>query len=383
MKIGIFGGTFDPPHIEHLNICLNCKKELNLDKTLVIPAGEPPHKLIKKTDKKMRFEMAKIAFSGLDFVKVSDIEINEQVSYTYKTLEKLKTIYKDDEFYLIIGSDSFNDFETWKNTQSIVKSSKIVVVNRENSKVIKELKENFINKYNTQPKILNFCGRDISSKVLRAFLEFKIFSDTMDKSVFDYIVKNNLYSGHKDFIEQLKLFLTEKRFIHTAFTVLEAVKLSYFLNSDPTKAFIAAALHDIAKKYSETELKERFNYTGKEKYPPKVAHAFAGRHIAKTVFKISDPDILNGIEYHTTARPNMSLLEKIIYVADCIEKTRDYLGLEKLREMVYNNFEEGFRECVRQMYELINQKPDYEVCDYTEKAYAYYTQNKGVINEEY
>jgi len=378
MKIGIFGGTFNPPHTEHLNICLNCKNELRLDKILVIPAGEPPHKPDKKTDKFMRLAMAKILFSSYSFIEVLDIEINGQVSYTYKTLENLKSIYKNDEFYLIMGSDSFNEFETWKNTAGIVSNCKIAVVNRANSLINKTLKQNFINKYKARPKIINFCGQDISSKVLRAFLEFKVYDDGIDKNVFDYIVKNNLYSEHKSFIEKIKPFLIEKRYVHTAFTVLEALKLSYLLREDSDKAFIAAALHDIAKKFSEKELKEKFNYTDCVRYPKKVVHAFAGRHIAETVFKITDKDILNSIEFHTTARPDMSALEKIIYVSDCIEKTRDYLGLEKLRKMVYNNFEEGFRECVRQMYTLISEKPDYEVCDYTEKAYDFYIKNKGV-----
>jgi len=380
MKIGIFGGTFDPPHKEHLNICLSCKEELGLDKILVIPAGEPPHKLNKKTDKKMRLAMAKIAFSGYDFIEVSDIEINigEQVSYTYKTLENLKSTYKNAGLYLIIGSDSFNEFETWKDTESIVKNSNIVIVNRENILIEKNLIENFIRKYKKKPHIISFCGKDICSKVLRMFLEFKVYDDSIDVRVFDYIVKNNLYSERKSFIEQIKVFLSEKRFIHTAFTVLEAVKLAYILKEDEDKVFIAASLHDIAKKFSVKELEEKFNYTESGKYPSKVVHAFAGRHIAKTVFKITDADILNSIEYHTTARPNMSALEKIIYVSDCIEKTREFLGLEKLREMVYNNFEEGFRECIRQMYIFINQKPDYEVCDYTDKAYHFYINNKGV-----
>lgn len=383
MKIGIFGGTFDPPHKEHLNICLNCKSELNLDKILVIPSGTPPHKPDKKTDKEMRLSMVKTAFSTFPFIEISDIEINEQISYTYNTLENLKLIYKNAELYLIIGSDSFNEFETWKNTQSIIKNCKIVIANRENSLVDSNLKAGFISKYKTKPQIINFCGQDISSKALRMFLEFKVYDDSVDKDVFDYIVKNNLYSKHQNFVEKIKNFLSEKRFVHTAFTVLEAVKLAYLLKEDATKAFIAASLHDIAKKFSQEELKEKFNYTEYGKYPQKVVHAFAGRRIAKDVFNISDPDILNSIEYHTTARPNMSTLEKIIYVSDCIEKTREYLGLEKLREMVYNDFEEGFRECIAQMYIFINQKLDYEICDFTEKAYNYYIKNRGVKNEKY
>lgn len=372
MKIGFFGGTFDPVHIEHIKICLNAKEELGLDKIIVMPSGNPPHKVHQMTDKIHRFNMAKLAFKGYDFIEVSDYEINrEGPSFTYLTLQYLKEIYKDDQIYLIIGSDNINEFYAWKNPELILDMAALVVSQRIGNKVMDSTINAFSRKFNTTPILLKNYGSNVSSTQMRAFLQFRLEDDYIPKDIYDYIVENDLYHNAKEFVEKVKGYLSVKRYAHTAYMVAEALKLGVWLKIDSKKAFLAASLHDIAKRFTDEELFEKFNYKAGF-YPKKVEHAFAGRYIARHYFDITDEDILNAIAYHTTARADMSILERVIYTADCIEKTRNYPGVEMLRKIVYNNFEEGFTACLEETVKLLKKIPDYEICDLTYEAYNFY-----------
>ena len=132
-KIGIFGGTFDPPHNGHLSLLRHVIKELSLDKVIVTVANEPWQKTSSRriTDRDHRFNMTKFLFEECDDVIVSDIEfrIGGETS-TAKTLAELRLEYPADEFWLIMGLDSAVNFDTWRRPQSIVEEARVVIVNR-------------------------------------------------------------------------------------------------------------------------------------------------------------------------------------------------------------------------------------------------------------
>ena len=132
-KIGIFGGTFDPPHNGHLSLLRNVIEELSLDKVIVTVANEPWQKTSSRsiTDRDHRFNMTKLLFEECDNVIVSDIEfrIGGETS-TARTLGELRLEYPADEFWLILGLDSAVNFDTWRRPQSIVKEARVVIVNR-------------------------------------------------------------------------------------------------------------------------------------------------------------------------------------------------------------------------------------------------------------
>jgi predicted HD superfamily hydrolase involved in NAD metabolism len=141
--------------------------------------------------------------------------------------------------------------------------------------------------------------------------------------------------------EKLKTMLPEKRLIHSLNVVKESIKLSKLYNIDEEKCVLSALLHDCAKYLSEDEInyyvnKYNIKLDDMEKEDIALSHSAIGYYIAKHEFNINDEEILNGIRYHTTGRENMSLLEKIIYIADLIEEGRKYPGLDKLREKAYN-----------------------------------------------
>jgi nicotinate-nucleotide adenylyltransferase len=132
MKIGLFGGTFNPIHLAHLRIAEEIRETFALSKVIFIPAATPPHKpLADDLSFDERMKMVSMAIRGNPFFTVSDLEgQREGKSYSIDTLHALRELYPRDEFFLIMGSDSFADFRTWKEYRAIFACCNIVVITR-------------------------------------------------------------------------------------------------------------------------------------------------------------------------------------------------------------------------------------------------------------
>ncbi|MCL2086583.1 MAG: nicotinate (nicotinamide) nucleotide adenylyltransferase [Oscillospiraceae bacterium] len=127
-KIGLYGGAFDPPHKGHINVVKSAAAALQIDKFLIMPSGESPHK-DNRTEFKHRLNMCKIAFAQLGEVSALEGEISGK-SYTIDTLKKIKQIYPDSSVFLIIGSDMLFGFKGWNDYSGILKLCKIAAVAR-------------------------------------------------------------------------------------------------------------------------------------------------------------------------------------------------------------------------------------------------------------
>ena len=127
-RIALFGGTFNPVHNGHINLCLECHKKLNFDKILLIPDNIPPHKSSDDlAGNAHRLNMLKIAAKENELFEVCDIEYKlKGTSYTVNTIAELKKIYKEDELFLIIGSDMLFMFDRWFCYEKILKSVTLV-----------------------------------------------------------------------------------------------------------------------------------------------------------------------------------------------------------------------------------------------------------------
>jgi nicotinate-nucleotide adenylyltransferase len=139
-RIGIFGGTFNPIHHGHLINVELIKESFNLDLILFIPAKIPVHKTVEdNVQPSDRMKMVELAIAGIDSFKASGIELNrESASYTITTLEELKNIYPDDDLFLIIGSDSFNELDTWKDYKKILSCYPLIVMQRPGDSQLRE-----------------------------------------------------------------------------------------------------------------------------------------------------------------------------------------------------------------------------------------------------
>lgn len=132
MKIGIFGGSFNPVHNAHIEIIKYILDNLNLDKIIIIPVGIPSHKDNNLALENLRLAMCELAFDKFPKVEVSDIEIRDnKVSYTIDTLKKIQNIYgKENEYFEIVGDDCIENFHKWKDYKNILKLSKLIVYKR-------------------------------------------------------------------------------------------------------------------------------------------------------------------------------------------------------------------------------------------------------------
>lgn len=147
--------------------------------------------------------------------------------------------------------------------------------------------------------------------------------------------------------DEIKKILTTDRFIHSLGVEKEAVKLAKTYGADIEKCRIAAIVHDSQKCLKDEDLiKKALEYNIElDKIQlkfPQLLHGPVGAIYCKRQFNIKDEDIFNAVYYHTTGRENMSLIEKIIYIADIIEENREYFkGLEKLRKKAYKDLDEA------------------------------------------
>ncbi len=374
-KIGILGGTFNPVHIEHVELVINAKAELCLDQVFVMPTYISPHKTTLPAPAEDRVQMLKLAFKGIDGVTVSEYEIEKRgKSYTYQTVEYFKALYPDAEIYFICGGDMLTDFKNWKYPERILKCARLAVFGREDfftdyQKESEYFKENF----NSDFVKLNYIGKEFSSTRIRvnASLGLPLNGQT-PKCVEEYIRTNRLYSGD-EYTAFVKKTLTEKRLVHTASVVNCALQKAKELGLDSQKVYISALLHDCAK-YIDYKTVKGFNLD--DDVPAPVVHAFLGAFIAERTLKITDQDILNAIRYHTSGRPRMSTLEKLIFTADMVEEGRTYQGVEKLRELYKSNFEKGFIECLKEEVLHLTNKGQ-NIYRLTLDAYDYYVKDKG------
>ena len=131
MRLGLFGGTFDPIHLGHLILAESCRERCALDRVWFVVNATPPHKRGERTPVDQRLEMARIATAGHPQFEVSEIEAHgDEPHYSYETLERLQSERPGDELYFLIGADSLADLPTWRHPERIAAAATIVVVNR-------------------------------------------------------------------------------------------------------------------------------------------------------------------------------------------------------------------------------------------------------------
>jgi nicotinate-nucleotide adenylyltransferase len=132
-KVGILGGTFDPPHLAHLRIAEEALEAFSLNEVWFCPAFDPPHRKEKpKADFEERLHMTSLAVENNPAFKVIDIERGESPSYTIITLQKLKKLFPHMNFYLIIGWDSFLELPSWHRYQEVIDYAELIVCTRGN-----------------------------------------------------------------------------------------------------------------------------------------------------------------------------------------------------------------------------------------------------------
>lgn len=363
MRYGIFGGSFDPPHKEHKAICEQVKSELGLDNIVLVPCGNAPHKK-DLTPFNDRVKMLEILFKDSGYI-IDNIESElEGLTNTARILPLLKQKYEDIVF--IIGGDSMIAMDSWIDPITVMTTCSVAVVSRE--ELSAELM-NEVTKYRqlgADIQLINYVGKQCSSTSARDLVRLGCPNPYITDEVCAYIKEARLYSEYDHFVDEVRTLLDDKRFKHTQGVVLMALKLNEQLKLPYENVFLASLLHDVCK--------NSFDFEKKGRRVDPWEHAFTGAEYAKTKLGITNEDIINAIRYHTTGRANMSKLEKLVYLADIIEESRDFPGVDRLRQMSLESFEKGFKETLRRQMQYLEARAR-EIYYLTLECYNYYINN--------
>ena len=360
MKIGIYGGTFNPVHTGHIHAAKQAAELLRLDKLLMIPDRIAPHKQIPSGSPtpEQRLEMLLLAMKNEPLIEVSDIELKrEGKSYSYLTVEALRRQYPEAELYLLMGTDMFLSFQTWMNPDRIMAQATLAVMCRgekgEKEKILAQKK--VLEDMGAKVELVENRILAISSTQLRRLVACDCAGDFLPDGVEEYIRSHKLYDSGADWknlpMEQLEpiviRLLNSNRVAHVLGCRDTAVELAKRWGADVTDAARAGILHDITKALDGPLQLTLCNRYGKilsdfsRKYP-KTLHALTGSLVAERIFGENEA-VVSAICHHTTGKAGMNLLEKIIYVADYMEPNRNFPGVEKLRELAFSDVDAALR----------------------------------------
>lgn len=346
MRIGIFGGTFNPPHLGHMAAAKAAIETMGLDKLILIPDHIPPHKelpenAVADTD---RLEMTRIMADRLDcpgIVETSDLEMcRTGKSFTSDTMRALREIYPDDEMWLMMGTDMFLTLHTWHQPEEIIRRTGILTFGRsrgDTKALFDRQTAQLQERYQARVQVIDLPGLvEISSTQLREALAAGGGQEYLDPAIYGYILRNRLFGTEAD-LKRLSLpdlravsysMIFSKRIPHVKGTEWEAAELARKWGADELDARKAAILHDCTKYWPLAKQLSKCEEYGilldqVEKQTLPLLHSKSAAAVAERMFGMPER-ICQAICWHTTGKADMTLLEKIIYIADYAEPNRQW-----------------------------------------------------------
>lgn len=351
MKICIYGGSFNPPHLGHTAALRAVRAAIRPDLTLVIPDRIPPHKelMAGSPEPAERLLMTMLAFSGEPGVEVSDMELHRSgKSYTADTVRELRACNPDAELYLVIGTDMLTTFEEWHDFRYLLGQVTLVALARTGDEhdEVERFSAYLRETYAARVIALPAEPIPVTSTAVRALLPQRRGSEYLAPNVYVHIIQQRLYDAKPDLNwlrEQAYPMLKPRRISHVWGCEHEARRLAERWGCDPDAAAEAGILHDCTKKLELSDqllLSEKYGIMNDtvETANTKLLHAKTGAAVAKDRFGVP-LEIENAIRWHTTGKPDMTTLEKVLYMADYIEPSRDFDGVDELRRLAYTDLD--------------------------------------------
>lgn len=357
-KTALFGGTFDPVHQGHIDMALRLADTLGLDSVILMPTFIPPHK-IKDTMACAadRLAMCRIAAQPYSKLTVSDLEIKRGgASFTVDTLTALAEQQPDTEWYLLTGADMFCTLRTWHRFADIADMATLCTVPRDGTdeSTLREYAATLENQgarcYVADTPVMPVSSTEIRNRLAAN----KPIDGLLPDGVEDYIRTRGLYSASaamqmsdrdEQFRSIIRARLSDYRYHHSLCVAQEAKRLARRYGGDEAKAYTAGLLHDIMKDTApniQLQILDDFAILldEVERRVKKLWHAHVGAVFIENVLHVDDADILAAVRYHTTGRAGMSLLEKIVFVADFTSADRDYPDVDEIRRLCDISLEE-------------------------------------------
>ncbi|MBR2716307.1 MAG: nicotinate (nicotinamide) nucleotide adenylyltransferase [Oscillospiraceae bacterium] len=369
MRILIFGGTFNPPHMGHLLAVGETAKSLGADRVFFVPTSIPPHKELAAVSPPAadRAAMLETVCPLLPNASVLDLELRrEGRSYTAETLTELRSLYPEDELVFLMGTDMFLSILSWYEPETILSCANLAVFARERDRTaeIEAMADKLRREYGAGVYIITGRPLEVSSTVVRELLPRRQGRELVPESVYGYIIRKRLY-GAKPELDWLRekayAYLKPTRVPHVRGVEEEALRMAARWGADPGDAAEAAICHDITKALSQEEqlrMCEKYAIVTDEleRANEKLLHARTGAALAADLFGLEN-DVALAIRFHTTGRPGMTTLEMITYLADYIEPGRNgFDGLEELRRACYEDLDRAMELGLRMSLSEVREK---------------------------
>ncbi len=401
MKLGIMGGSFNPPHPGHIRYAQGAADYLKLDRILMVPTADPPHKnlAVESPPPGERLDMCRIAARKHPEIQVSGIEIERGgKSYTVDTLKEIRKSYPEDQLFLIMGMDMFLSFDRWYMPRDICSMAVIAAACREDKDStrldqVDRMRQKIEQEFGGSTVLIPLEYVEMSSTTVRRMLALGCGADCLDPEIYSYICEKGLYTTGKNRkglpVDQLRddafSLHDPERLDHVAGCEKTAAELARRWGADQELARRAAILHDVTKALKLPQqliLAERYGIIQKigGKRFPTVNHAFTASEAARRVYGECD-EVCSAICWHTTGKENMSVLEKIIYLADFIEPTRSFEGVEYFRDLAYKDLDECLCRSLEHSLDYLAER-GMDIHPLTRRAYEFAAaqcERKGII----
>lgn len=354
--IALFGGSFDPLTNAHLSVIRNLAQRF--ERVVVVPSHISPF----KQDANALCDETRLAFLDECCKNWTNVEISrfetdsDEVSYTYKTVAHYKT--DGMQLYFVIGTDMIDGLDRWKNIAQLSQNAIFYVINRPYFG-ISEQKLECLKTLGYRFRFADFDGEEGSSSLLKVALAFNKESEVAPAIVCEYVRENGLYSDYEFIVKAYEKFgMKQSRIDHTYRAVKVGIILAKTYNESLENTIMALLMHDIGKYVSAKQLQSMgIPCSNVDDYPDPVRHCFTSKAIAKHYLGVKNEDVLSAIENHTTARAKMSMLEKIVFIADYIEEGRTFDGVENARKLAYTDIDRAIIVALQQTIDHLKKEP--------------------------
>lgn len=346
VKTLIFGGSFDPPHLGHLALLKKGIEHIKPDRVLIIPSYHAPLKKnapqARATDRIRLVQEGLLNPLPLKMKLISRCYAREaRARRTVFTVETLGALRGD--LHFLVGQDSAENFHRWKSPEKLKSLATWWYGARPGSK----------GRAPAHFKKIPGTFPDVSSTELRSSLALgRDCSDFLHPSVSKIIDDKGLY-GWK-LLATLRKTLSPERFEHTLNVASLAEALAMRHGATPESALLAGLLHDMGRRFNPAGV-ARYVKTRRIAVPmkskvlesePMLAHAYVSADLARREFSVDDPGILNAVRRHTLGDSKLSLLDKVLYVADACSHDRSHPGAAKTRALAFKNLDAALKRCV-------------------------------------
>ena len=368
--MGIMGGTLDPVHEGHLRMAQCALSQFHLDRVLMLPSGNPPHKP-HVTPAEDRWRMLVAACAGRQDLTPCREELDrEGTIFTVDTLSILKEKYPKADFHYLIGADTLMELQHWRSYEQVLRLTHFLVCPRSSRYSMAELEQ--------ERQRLTLLGGDIqwlqtevvdvSSTAVREAIRAGKPAAHVPVPVQEYAEVCGLYDASpripqaRAWLEKLFAALSTKRFAHTLGVAATARRLALLHGLDADRAEAAGLLHDCAKCMPlETmqRIAREHAVTTDEAILASDAllHSAVGEVVARRDYGMTDPQVLQAIRRHTTGAPGMTRLDMAVWLADAIEPTRaPYPGLEELRALAEVSLERAILTSLESTLNYVRQR---------------------------